>query len=66
MSELNTVTEAPKQRTAEQINAEYAQVCTQIGDLIVKRGNMDKAIAALHDRVAQLDAEIKAIPAKTE
>lgn len=55
--------EAPKPRSAEEINNEYANACLMIGDNLIKIHNLDQAIANLKTRVYQLSQEMKAAEA---
>lgn len=45
-------------RSAEEINADYAEVCKRLGDLHVKRLALDLAMSSLENHVKSLDAEM--------
>lgn len=50
------------QRTRQEINNEYATICAQIGDKIVKKDTLTSEITLLHARCRELNQEITALP----
>lgn len=61
MSEIATLPQAEettKHRTPQEIDAEYAQVCSHIGDLAVKRLSFDEAEEECLKKVRSLNVEM--------
>lgn len=60
MSKKQQASEPPPSpgRTPEEINAEYAQVCTLLGDISAKKMMLARHEATLLDRIAELDKEL--------
>ncbi len=54
---------APTYRTRGDIQAEYGNICAQIGDKEVKIGFLKQEINLLQARCRQLNDEINALPA---
>lgn len=50
------------QRTRQEINNEYAAICAQIGDKVVKKDSLNSEIILLYARCRELNQEITTLP----
>jgi peptidoglycan hydrolase CwlO-like protein len=56
--------EAPKARTAQDINNDYAELCKMLGDKITKLRGLQAEVEAINSQIGKLGEEMTALQQK--
>lgn len=62
MAKKQKIVPPTAQRTKQEVQADYAGVCSQLGDKVAQMGFMQSEVVLLQARARQLNDEFRAIP----